>query len=616
MSAIRLARGFTGRDVVVKFAGCYHGHVDSLLAEAGSGLATARRPGHARACRPPRPRRPWCCPSTTARPSRRCSPSAAARSPAWSPRPRPATWAWSRPEPGFNEFLAETCRAHGALFVSDEVMTGFRVSRQRPVGPRRRRRGLGARPDDLRQGDGRRLPGRGLRWPRRRDGDALARGAGLPGRHAVGEPGRDHRRAGHAAAGDRRGLRPHRRRRDHAVDRRRRGADRGRRTPRRAAPAATCSASSSASTADRARLRRGLGPGHRRLPGVLPRHARPGVYLPPSAFEAWFLSAAHDDRALQHVLDALPAAAAAAAAHRDPRWEPPREDHRPPAAPRRGAQPAGHPLRPRPGYHLSERGRAMAERVAERIGDRDITHIVSSPLERAQETAAPLAAVRGLTVQLDDRVIESEQHLRGQAVRPAATRSCGSRRSGRRCGTRSGPPGASPTSTVVARMWPAVLDAREAAAGPRGRGRLPPAADLDHPAQGRGAQLPARPAQAPLHAVQPDLVHLRGRAAGQRRLLRARRRPDPARRQHKPFSSGGAEPTAEPPPEVRARIRCRRSTVLPRWPPSLAACGGSPGTGDKGFVDGYGHRHAAPRRRAQEAGRGQPARPWRASRSP
>ncbi|MBV9832155.1 MAG: histidine phosphatase family protein, partial [Marmoricola sp.] len=47
------------------------------------------------------------------------------------------------------------------------------------------------------------------------------------------------------------------------------------------------------------------------------------------------------------------------------------------------------------GYHLSERGRQMADRVAERIGDRDITHLASSPLERAQETAAPLAAVRG-----------------------------------------------------------------------------------------------------------------------------------------------------------------------------------------------------------------------------
>ena len=45
MSAIRLARGFTGRDVVVKFAGCYHGHVDALLASAGSGLATFAVPG-------------------------------------------------------------------------------------------------------------------------------------------------------------------------------------------------------------------------------------------------------------------------------------------------------------------------------------------------------------------------------------------------------------------------------------------------------------------------------------------------------------------------------------------------------------------------------------------
>ena len=56
MSAIRLARGFTGRDVVVKFAGCYHGHVDALLAAAGSGLATHRleAPSPAPpACRPP-----------------------------------------------------------------------------------------------------------------------------------------------------------------------------------------------------------------------------------------------------------------------------------------------------------------------------------------------------------------------------------------------------------------------------------------------------------------------------------------------------------------------------------------------------------------------------------
>ena len=48
------------------------------------------------------------------------------------------------PEPGFNAFLAETCTRHGALFVSDEVMTGFRVTRDRPVGPRRRASRAGA----------------------------------------------------------------------------------------------------------------------------------------------------------------------------------------------------------------------------------------------------------------------------------------------------------------------------------------------------------------------------------------------------------------------------------------------------------------------------------------
>ena len=68
-----------------------------------------------------------------------------------------------------------------------------------------------------------------------------------------------------------------------------------------------------------------------------------------------------------------------------------------------------------PGYHLSERGRLMAERVAERIGDRDITVIVSSPLERAQETAAPTAAALGLEVVLDERVIESSNVFEGHA---------------------------------------------------------------------------------------------------------------------------------------------------------------------------------------------------------
>ena len=68
MSAIRLARAFTGRKYIVKFEGCYHGHADSLLVKAGSGVATLGIPGSAGVL-DERPDSPWRCPSTT---SRRC----------------------------------------------------------------------------------------------------------------------------------------------------------------------------------------------------------------------------------------------------------------------------------------------------------------------------------------------------------------------------------------------------------------------------------------------------------------------------------------------------------------------------------------------------------------
>ena len=82
MSAIRLARGFTGRDVVVKFAGCYHGHVDSLLASAGSGLATFAVPGTPGVPAVLDRRDRSCCPTTTGPRSSRPSPSTATGSPA------------------------------------------------------------------------------------------------------------------------------------------------------------------------------------------------------------------------------------------------------------------------------------------------------------------------------------------------------------------------------------------------------------------------------------------------------------------------------------------------------------------------------------------------------
>jgi broad specificity phosphatase PhoE len=67
-----------------------------------------------------------------------------------------------------------------------------------------------------------------------------------------------------------------------------------------------------------------------------------------------------------------------------------------------------------PGFHLSELGLAMAVRVAEHLKDEDITYVVSSPLERAQETAAPSAATLGLEVHLDDRLIEAGNVFEGK----------------------------------------------------------------------------------------------------------------------------------------------------------------------------------------------------------
>ncbi|MGN6302524.1 MAG: histidine phosphatase family protein [Angustibacter sp.] len=66
-----------------------------------------------------------------------------------------------------------------------------------------------------------------------------------------------------------------------------------------------------------------------------------------------------------------------------------------------------------PGYHLSDRGRRMADLVADSLADRDITRVISSPLERAQETAAPIAARHQLEIAIDVRLIEAGNHFEG-----------------------------------------------------------------------------------------------------------------------------------------------------------------------------------------------------------
>lgn len=69
-----------------------------------------------------------------------------------------------------------------------------------------------------------------------------------------------------------------------------------------------------------------------------------------------------------------------------------------------------------PGYHLSERGRQMAQAAADSLAGADLTYVVASPLERAQETAEPIAAAHGLDVAVDDRLIESANHFQGLHV--------------------------------------------------------------------------------------------------------------------------------------------------------------------------------------------------------
>lgn len=118
----------------------------------------------------------------------------------------------------------------------------------------------------------------------------------------------------------------------------------------------------------------------------------------------------------------------------------------------------------REGFHLSELGRRMADRVAAEIKDRDIVHLVSSPLERAQETAAPLASARGLDIVTDERVIESASDFEGLSFKkPCRTLLRPSVLS--RLYNPFEPSWAEPYDEIATRMMAAIHDARAAAAG-------------------------------------------------------------------------------------------------------------------------------------------------------
>ncbi len=118
----------------------------------------------------------------------------------------------------------------------------------------------------------------------------------------------------------------------------------------------------------------------------------------------------------------------------------------------------------RDGFHLSDLGVRMAERVGEVVGERDIVHLRSSPLERAQQTAAPLAAARGLEILTDERIIESTNVFEGKrfGVGDGALKRPSS---WRHLWNPFRPSWGEPYKDIVARMMSAVHDARIAATG-------------------------------------------------------------------------------------------------------------------------------------------------------
>jgi glutamate-1-semialdehyde 2,1-aminomutase len=128
MSCVRLARGFTGRNKIVKFEGCYHGHVDSLLVRAGSGALTHGQPDSAgvpadlAALTLTLPFNDTAAlEETFAREGDNIA--------AVIVEPAPANAGLIPPLPGYLAKLRESCTAHGALLIFDEVMTGFRVAK-------------------------------------------------------------------------------------------------------------------------------------------------------------------------------------------------------------------------------------------------------------------------------------------------------------------------------------------------------------------------------------------------------------------------------------------------------------------------------------------------------